>query len=55
LRFDALESAVAGISFGHRAGAKLVGVKMAFACFDIDVQESDAYLPLFFVQGSVDD
>ena len=55
MRFDAFEPAVAGILFGHRAGVKLVGVKMAFACFDIDVQESDAYLSLFFVQGSVDD
>ena len=55
MRFDAFESAVAGVLFRHRAGAKLVGVKMAFACFDIDVQEPDAYLPLLFVQGSVDD
>ena len=55
MRFDAFESAVASILFGHGAGAKLVGVKMAFACFDIDIQESNAYLPLLLVQGSVDD
>jgi hypothetical protein len=55
LRFDAFESAVAGVLFRHRAGAKLVGVEMAFACFDIDIQESNAYLPLLLVQGPVDD
>ena len=54
MRFNAFESAVAGILFGHRAGAKLVGVEMTLTCFDIDVQESNAYLPLLLVQGSVD-
>jgi len=55
LRFDAFESAVAGVLFGHGAGAKLVRVEMAFACIDIDVQKSDAYFPLLLGQGSVDD
>lgn len=55
MRFDAFESAVAGVLFGYRARAKLMGVEMAFACFDIDIQESNAYLPLLLVQGSVDD
>lgn len=55
MRFDAFEPAVASVLFRHRAGAKLVGVEMAFACFDIDIQESNAYLPLLLVQGSVDD
>ena len=55
MRFDTFESAVAGILSRHRAGAKLVRVEMALACFDIDVQESDAYLSLLLGQGSVDD
>lgn len=55
MRFDAFKSAVAGILSRHRTGAKLVGVEMALACFNIDVQESDAYLPLLLGQGSVDD
>lgn len=55
MRFDAFESAVAGVLSRHRAGAELVGVEMALACFDIDVQESDAYLPLLLGKGSVDD
>lgn len=55
MRFDAFESAVGGILFGHGAGAKLVRVEMAFACIDIDIQESDAYLPLLLGQSSIDD
>lgn len=55
MRFDAFESAVGGFLIGFWSGAKLVRVEMAFACIDIDVQESDAYLPLLLGQGSVDD
>ena len=54
MRFDAFESAVAGVLFRHRAGAKLMGVEMTLACIDIDVQESDTYLSLLLGQGSVD-
>ena len=55
MRFDAFESAVGGFLIGLWSGAELMGVKMTLACIHIDVQESDAYLPLLFVQGSVDD
>jgi hypothetical protein len=55
LRFDAFESAVGGFLVGLWSGAELMRVEMTLACIDIDVQESDAYLPLLLGQGSVDD
>ena len=54
MRFDAFESAVGGFLIGLWSGAELMGVKMTLACIDIDVQKPDAYLLLFFGQGSVD-
>ena len=55
MKSDAFEPPVGSILFGHRSGVELMGVKMAFPCVYIDVQESDTELLLLLGQGSIND